>query len=409
MDRFNSLNIILVDDDEFLVELMTVSLGRLGLQNVETTTCGADLVSMLEAGKSFDVILIDLNMPGMDGIELMRHLAYRRYSGGIIILTGEHPKILQTANSLARAHKLRLLGFLQKPFEQQDVVNLLNNFASVNDNAETTTPDPVVSALELHEGIEKGQIIPFFQPRVEISTHKIVGIEALARWQHPNKGLIMPNTFIPLAEENGMIAELGNAMLDCSIKQGAVWLADGLELKLAINVTAIEMEDISFPDRLTSLAKTHGFPLTYLVLELTESHLMENMHLTLDTLIRLRLKNVTLSVDDFGTGYSNLGKIKRAPFSELKIDRSFIQEGVKDEEGRVILEASILMGKKLGLTVVTEGIETFEEWDMASALGADEVQGFLVAKPMPAKEVPEWVDHWLAMSNQMTGSTKRST
>jgi EAL domain-containing protein (putative c-di-GMP-specific phosphodiesterase class I)/AmiR/NasT family two-component response regulator len=406
MDRVSSLRIILVDDDEFLVELMTVSLARLGLQNVETTSRGTEVLAMLESGKLYDVILIDLNMPEMDGIELMRHLAERKYSGGIIILTGEHPKILQTANSLAKAHNLRLLGFLQKPFEQMEVLELLNSFASDTYNAEIMTSDPVLSALELHEGIENGQIVPYFQPRVEISSHRIVGIEALARWQHPDKGLIMPKTFLPIAEHNGIIAELGNAMLHCVIRQGAEWLADGLDLKLAINVASRELEDISFPDRLTSLAKSHGFPLTSLVLELTESHLMENLHLTLDTLIRLRLKNVTLSVDDFGTGYSNLGKIKRAPFSELKIDRSFIQEGVKDEEGQVILEASILMGKKLGLTVVTEGIETFEEWGLVSALGADEVQGYLVAKPMPAEDIPEWIDHWLTMSNQITGKSR---
>jgi EAL domain-containing protein (putative c-di-GMP-specific phosphodiesterase class I) len=202
-----------------------------------------------------------------------------------------------------------------------------------------------------------------------------------------------------------MMEKLSSAMFHGAITQGAQWLADGLDLKLAINVTAREMEDIVFPDRLTSLAQSLGFPLTHLVLELTESHLMENLHLTLDTLIRLRLKNVTLSVDDFGTGYSNLGKIKRAPFTELKIDRSFIQDSVKDEEGRVILEASIQMGKKLGMTVVTEGVETFEEWDMAAALGADEVQGYLIAKPMPGVKMPEWIAHWLAMSNQITSGS----
>jgi EAL domain-containing protein (putative c-di-GMP-specific phosphodiesterase class I) len=233
-----------------------------------------------------------------------------------------------------------------------------------------------------------------------------VGVEALARWQHPTKGLIMPNSFVTLAERSGMISELSNAMLNLAIKQGAEWLNKGIDLKIAINVTAEEMEDTSFPDRLSAVSKAHGLPLTNVVLELGESHLMDNMHLTLDTLIRLRLKNVTLSVDDFGTGNSNLGKIKRASFSQLKIDRSFIQEGIKDKDGRIILEASILMGKKLGLTVITEGIETFEEWAMVAALGADEVQGYLVAKPMPADQILEWIDHWTSMSNQMNRRSK---
>jgi EAL domain-containing protein (putative c-di-GMP-specific phosphodiesterase class I)/CheY-like chemotaxis protein len=403
MDRFSSLRIILADVDNFLVELMTTSLGMLGLHNIEATCSGEEVLTMLESGMSFDVIIIDLNMPGMDGIELMRHLAERTYQGGIIFLTGEHQKILRIASSLARAHNLRLLGFLQKPFEQKDLQQLLNSLSADSNIAESSSLEPIVSAEELHEGINEGHIIPYYQPRVEIATHRIVGVEALARWKHPTKGLIMPNTFIPLAEQNGMSQDLGNTMLRCAIKQGAVWLAEGLELKIAINVSAEEMEDISIPDRLTSLSQTYGLPLTNLVLELTEVHLMDNLHLTLDALIRLRLKNVTLSIDDFGTGYSNLGKIKRAPFSELKIDRSFIQEGLMDKEGRVILEASILMGKKLGFTVVTEGIETFEEWDMVASLGADEAQGYLVAKPMPADNIPVWIDHWLKMSNQLTG------
>jgi EAL domain-containing protein (putative c-di-GMP-specific phosphodiesterase class I)/AmiR/NasT family two-component response regulator len=394
MDHFKSLRILLVDDDDFLLGLMSASLKSFGLQSVEIASNGAQVLSMLEAGGRYDVILSDLNMPEMDGIELMRHLAERRYPGGVILLTGEHPKILQTAYSLAKAHNLNLLGVLQKPFERDDLLALLNHFAETASVGEPINLGPEVSVQELREAIATGQIIPHFHPRVEIATHRVVGVETLARWQHPDKGLIMPGTFIPLAERHGLILELSESMLLSAIEQGASWLADGLELKLAINMTAEDMEDVSIPDRLAGIAQTHEMPLSNLVLELTESQLMEKLSLTLDTLIRLRLKGVTLAVDDFGTGYSNLGQIKRAPFSELKIDRSFVSEGVRDEEGRAILEASILMGRKLGLTVVAEGVETDEEWALVKALGAHEVQGYLIARPMPAEQIPAWIDSW---------------
>jgi EAL domain-containing protein (putative c-di-GMP-specific phosphodiesterase class I) len=213
----------------------------------------------------------------------------------------------------------------------------------------------------------------------------------------------MPKTFIPMAEKSGVISDLCNAMLHSVIKQGAVWFDSGLDLKLAINVTAEDMEDVNFPDYLADMAHSYGFPLSNIVLELTESQLMDKLHLTLDTLIRLRLKGVTLAVDDFGTGYSNLGQIKRAPFGELKIDRSFVREGLRDDEGRAILEASILMGKKLGLTVVTEGIEKNDEYEIVSALGAHEVQGYLISTPMAADEVPAWIDRWYSLQSKVSG------
>lgn len=403
MDHFKSLRILLVDDDEFLLGLMSTSLESFGLRCVETASNGAQVLSMLEAGGRFDVILSDLNMPEMDGIELMRHLADRRFPGGVILLTGEHPKILQTAHLLAKAHELRLLGVLQKPFERDELLDLLNGFAVDAKAHKPIDPGPEVSVQELREGIATGQIIPHFQPRVEIATHRVVGLETLARWQHPDKGLIMPGAFIPLAERHGLILELSEAMLLAAIRQGAAWLADGLELKLAVNVTAEDMEDVSIPDRLADMTQTHAMPLSNLVLELTESQLMENLNLTLDTLIRLRLKGVTLAVDDFGTGYSNLGQIKRAPFSELKIDRNFVSEGTRDEEGRAILEASILMGLKLGLRVVAEGVETDEEWALVKDLGAHEVQGYLIARPMPAEQIPAWISRWHAGTSQSTG------
>jgi len=403
MNHFKSLSILLVDDDDFLLGLMSSSLKGFGVRCVATASNGAQVLSMLESGEQFDVILSDLNMPEMDGIELMRHLADRRYLGGVILLTGEHPKILQTAYSLAQAHNLRLLGVLQKPLARDEILQMLNDFAVDTGVFNVINRGPEISVQELREGIAKGQIIPHFQPRVEIATHRVVGVETLARWQHPDKGLIMPGAFIPLAERHGLILELSEAMLLSTIKQGAAWLADGLDLKLAINVTAEDMEDISIPDRLADIAQTYELPMSNLVLELTESQLMEKLNLTLDTLIRLRLKGITLAVDDFGTGYSNLGQIKRAPFSELKIDRQFVSEGVRDEEGRAILEASILMGGKLGLTVVAEGVETDEEWALVQALGAHEVQGYLIARPMPAELVPAWISEWHAGKGKLTG------
>jgi EAL domain-containing protein (putative c-di-GMP-specific phosphodiesterase class I)/ActR/RegA family two-component response regulator len=390
---FSYLRVLLVDDDEFLLSIMLSGLREIGVGEVVTATNGEHALSLLEQGDVFDVILTDLNMPEMDGIELMRHLSGRGYSGDIVLLTAEHPKVLQTANSLAKAHNLRLLGVLQKPFTRDSLVAVLGNAENVN-KPFRPKPQPAVTAGELETAIQEGQLVPYFQPRIRIADRSVVGMEALARWQHPEKGLVMPGVFIPLAEQSGLIEALSHLMLKASIEQLGVWQESNLELKISANVTAGDMLDIGLPDRISQWCQDACVDPAKIVLELTESQLMENVELTLDTLIRLRLKGMTLAVDDFGTGYSNLGQIKRAPFSELKIDRSFVREAGGDDEGKAILNASTQLGKQLGLTVVAEGVETQAEWEAVSSYGADEVQGYLVAAAMPAQEVPAWIDKW---------------
>lgn len=394
------LHVAIVDDDHFLLDLMSASLRDYGIAEVTTASNGAAVLAMLDQGKRFDIVLTDLNMPEMDGIELMRHLAERNYQGGIILLTGEHPKVLQTAHDLAEAHDLHLLGVLQKPITRRALKDLMGVHGEKVPAAVVSHTQPEVTVEELADAIRSGHIIPHYQPRVSVAGRQVIGVETLARWQHPQKGMIMPGVFIPLAENNGLISELTKAVLIAAVRQTAVWQDNGLNLKIAVNVSAEDLIDVKLPDRLATWAAAEGVHLSSLILELTESQLMEKLTLTLDTLIRLHLKGVSLAVDDFGTGYSNLGQIKRAPFGELKIDRSFVQEGTKDEEGRAILEASILMGKKLGMTVVAEGVEQVAEWEALLQMGADEMQGYLISRPLPAEEIPAWVAGWQTASEQ---------
>ncbi|MEW8322590.1 MAG: EAL domain-containing response regulator [Candidatus Thiodiazotropha taylori] len=398
----DELSLLIVDDDELLLKLMSASLQDFGARQVATTGNGHDVLARLAGGEHFDVILIDLNMPEMDGIELMRHLAERQYPGGVILLTGEHLKVLRAADALAEAHDLRLLGVLQKPFSRAALRTFLEGAGYAGEEASPQNEPPAVTADELAAALRDGQIVPYFQPRAATSGRQVVGVEALARWWHPHKGLINPGVFIPLAERSGLIRELGQVMLKAAVEQVGAWCEAGLDLKVSVNVAVEDLVDVQLPDRLATWLRAAGVHPSRLVLELTESQLMDNLRLTLDTLIRLRLKGITLAVDDFGTGYSNLGQIKRAPFSELKIDRAFVSDGTVDPEGRAILEASILMGKHLGLTVVAEGVETQAEWEVVSAIGADEVQGYLVAKPMPGHEIPAWVGHWHGNGNPVT-------
>ena len=400
-----NLRILLVDDDEFMLTLMSAGLDGLGVSDVVTATNGMQALALLEADGRFDAIFTDLNMPEMDGIELMRHLAESRYRGGIVLLTGEHPKVLQTADRLAKAHNLHLVGVLQKPFLPDTLKAVLEKVQATKvDEEKSITPEasPEVSADELATAIAEGQIIPWYQPQIRISDRQVVGMEALARWQHPRNGMVMPGVFIPLAERSGLIKALSQHMLKAAIGQLGEWRTQGFDFKLSVNVTAEDVLDVGLPDQLAEWCRDADIPASSVVLEITEGQLMRNTRLALDTLIRLRLKGLSLAIDDFGTGYSNLRQIKRAPFGELKIDRSLVTEGVVDDEGRAILQASIQLGRQLGLTVVAEGVETQAQWDAVSRYGADEVQGYLAAAPMPARDLPAWLAGWYQQSEDRT-------
>ena len=389
-----ALSILVVDDDAFFLKIVKITLLKLGIKNVDMATNGAEtLASLAESIGRYDVILSDLNMPHMDGIELLRNLARLRFAGGVVLLTAADLKILKAADTLARAHGLHLLGVLSKPLDKDALGQLLEAFR-FRDKHQPQRKSLPVTHRQARAAIAEGQFIAHFQPQVEVATRRMVGMEALARWLHPEHGLIPAGAFIPLIESSGLVSSLTEVMLRDVMRQMSA-LSDLFDVpRVSINVSMESLMDVNFPDRVQAIADEFKFPLGQLVLEITESQLMADVAAILDSLIRLRLKGVALAVDDFGTGYSNLAQLKHAPVSELKIDRSFVTMGCQDEEGRVILETAISMGKKLGMRVVAEGVEDLVEWELVQALGVDEVQGYFVARPMPAAELASWLERW---------------
>lgn len=389
-----ALSILVVDDDEFFLKIVKITLLKLGIKNVDVATNGAEtLASLAESMGRYDVILSDLNMPHMDGVELLRNLARLRFAGGVVLLTAADLKILKAADALARAHGLHLLGVLSKPLDKDALGQLLETFRFRNTQRAPRKSLPI-TRRQARAAMDEGQFIAHFQPQVEVTTRRMVGMEALARWEHPEHGLIPAGAFISLIEDSGLVSMLTEVMLRDVMRQMSA-LSGLFEVpRVSINVSMDSLMDVDFPDRVQAIADEFKFPLGHLVLEITESQLMGDVAAILDSLIRLRLKGVVLAVDDFGTGYSNLAQLKHAPVSELKIDRSFVTMGCQDEEGHVILETAISMGKKLGMRVIAEGVEDLREWQLVHALGVDEVQGYFVARPMPAAGLASWLKHW---------------
>ena len=390
-DLFN-LKILIVDDEAFILNLTVRILNKLGCKDIATADNGlVALEAIDESGTEFDIIICDLNMPEMDGIEFMRHAAGKGVTGGMILLSGEDERMLDTAKDLAKAHKLNILGVIAKPLKPAAIKDLLESFKPVEEK-KAWSPQSPITEDELRNGIESEELQLVYQPKVNIKTGEVSGVETLARWNHKERGLLGPGAFIPLAEQCGLIDELTYSIYKKAMRQQGEWLSNGIDIKVSINFSVNTFTLPEFPDFLNQTAQDEGVDLSKVVLEITETQVMKNALDSLEVLMRLRMKKFELSIDDFGTGNASMEQLKRIPFSELKIDRAFVYGATKDAGARAILESSVTLAKSLKMDIVAEGAETREDWDLVESLGVDTVQGYYCAKPMPNEQFLEFLE-----------------
>ena len=347
------------------------------------------------------VIVLDLLLPGEDGVELIRHLAQIGSDACLILISGFDPGVLHSAQKLAIEQGLNFIGSLGKPFRHHELLGLLDNLTMTpRHQAGTETIDYTVSAEELRHALRNDELVVHYQPKVDLRTGDVAGVEALVRWQHPRNGLLSPDRFVPFAEQFGLIDDLTWAVLKQVARQCRRWLDMGIDLTMAVNISANTLHELSLPEYLSGVLDEYDIKPHQIVLEVTESALMQELIKSLDILTRLRMKGFHLSIDDFGTGYSSLVQLYRAPFSELKIDRSFVTDMANDREACAIVETVILLGKKLGMRVVAEGIETRANLDTLVSMSCDFAQGYFIAMPQSGESITEW----LASRSAQSGS-----
>jgi EAL domain-containing protein (putative c-di-GMP-specific phosphodiesterase class I) len=253
------------------------------------------------------------------------------------------------------------------------------------------SPDRLALVSELRRAIEGGDLVLHYQPLLDYSTRTIKGVEALARWNHPVRGMVPPGDFIPLAERTGLIAPLTAWVLRAAVRQCAEWRAAGLDLRVAVNISQRNLADPELPETVAALLDEWGMPANRLVLEVTESTLMNDPNLAIDTTARLRAMGIVLAIDDFGTGYSSLAHLSRLPVEELKIDRSFVQQMAADSGDSAIVRSTISLAHELGLRIVAEGVEDEDTLVLLQRLGADVAQGFFISRPLPAEALVLWL------------------
>lgn len=384
--------VVIVDDEPQFLELLSQVANSAGFQ---TNTYSEPSEFWKNSYSVSDVLVLDLSMPQCDGIEFIRELSKRNCEMQIILCSGQDMEILNAAKQLAIAHKLNFLTAIQKPVKLKEFRQILldSNAAYIKKVNQQFQFD--VSADRLSQAIADDEIIPYYQPQVSLTNNKLLGFEALCRWQAPEYGTVPPALFLPIAQEHNLLAKITEKMLSVSTRDIAkLSQMIGKNLHVSVNIDASDVSSLNFPEFIERIVRQAGINTKQLIIEVTESGLMKKLTDSLDILARLRMKGINLSIDDFGTGYSSLSMLHKMPFNELKIDQSFVRTMKTDRTSLAIVETSILLAKKIGVLTVAEGIEDKYTYDLLGDLGCLLGQGYFIGKPMPFLSTIDWYQQW---------------
>jgi EAL domain-containing protein (putative c-di-GMP-specific phosphodiesterase class I)/FixJ family two-component response regulator len=392
----SSIGSLLVVDDSPVQRLHAVALCQeLGVQMIYEASSGIEALELLAMlHLSPDVLIVDLEMPGMDGIELIQQLQQRQFSIPLIVASGREYTLIESVEAMARNLGLPVLGGMQKPLNAQTLQLAFDRFGQIAGTAPEMPAAknmPTASADMLAAAIAAGDIKVHYQPKVDMRTGIVRGVEALARWQLPEAGFVPPDYFIALAEREGLIHGLTFSVMKQALAQAAEWNAHGLRLSMAINLSPRLLDQSSLVDEVSALALRFGLAPSQIILEITETSMVAYLGAALGVLARLRLKGFGLSIDDYGSGFSSMQQLARIPFTELKVDRSFVHGAHLRANLRVILQSALDMARRLDLVTVAEGIETLADWRLLQESGCGIGQGYLIARPMPAADMPQWL------------------
>lgn len=391
---FTKINTIVVVDDSTVQRQHAVTLlNALGVTSVLEAGNGHEALALLTSTKVLpSLMILDLEMPGMDGVELLQHLQKQAIHIPVVILSSREASLLSSIDAMVKSTGMLVLGIVSKPLNEDKLRNALKSYgmAPVVAAPKKAAQAPLTEQ-ELSAMLKDNAVVAYYQPKVDMRTGMLKGVEALARIEHPELGFISPDRFIPVAEKSGLIHALTLMMLEQAMSQCAVWNSRGLVLKIAVNLSALSLEVPDFIDEIVAIQTKHGVPADQFVFEITESVVVSNVGNTLAVLARLRLKGFGLSIDDYGTGFSSMQQLAMIPFTELKVDRGFVDGAHEKQNLRVILQSALEMAQRLSLISVAEGIETMEDWRLLQDFNCVTGQGFLIGKPMKANDLPVWL------------------
>jgi len=388
-----TIDSVLIVDDSGVQRSIGVALCReLRIPNVHEAGNGREALTLLdELPAPPALLIIDLEMPTMDGPELLSELGGRGTRAPIILASSRERALMNSVQDMGTALGLRILGALQKPLTLASLAALLQS--KLHAAVENKGPErrQAIDPESLRAALVRGDITVHYHPQVEIDTGLVRGVEALARWHDAGRGWVAPDVFIPVAEQHGLIRDLTLHVMDAAMRQTALWNRHGLDLSIAINLSPVLLERGELVQEISDLQQQHGLRAEQIVLEVTETSLLHDLAIALGVLTRLRLRGFRLSLDDYGTGFSSMQQLARIPFTELKIDRTFVHGAHERDSLQVILRSALEMASQLGIETVAEGVESLEDWRLLRQYGCKLAQGWLLAKAMPGGELEGWL------------------
>ena len=390
--KWATRTVLVVDDSASYRAVAFDMLKSLGVINVMEAENGIAALKIIQSNQ-IDLVLTDLNMPGMDGIELLNKISSEKFNRicFIAVMSSVVHSVLETVQSIADASSLELLGVFPKPMKLDYLRDVLERFDPDTHLDKVLRTDLQFKQEDVGLALSKGELQPYYQPKVRFSDGKLYGMEALARWIHPDYGVLSPAVFVEHLE-TGTLAKIFFLNF---LEQCCDFLKSLPEqfsaLSCSVNLPVPLLSDESIVDEMVNIVASKGLSTEHIVLELTETSLITHLADSLSSLARLRMKGFTIAMDDYGTGYSSMKQLARCPFTELKIDREFVHAATNSPKKLAILRAAIDLCQRLNLLSVAEGVETQADWDLLASLGCEVAQGYFISRPIAADAMRTWL------------------
>jgi EAL domain-containing protein (putative c-di-GMP-specific phosphodiesterase class I)/ActR/RegA family two-component response regulator len=378
--------LLVLDDDPDMCAFIVHAAASMGYAATSATEFSG-FKANLSAETS--VVVLDLMMPNVDGIQVIRYLSDQRFSSEVILISGYDNKVLNVATQLAKTLGLNVRASIQKPIKLDELCAILGRPVEGGQRSLTSVAggETFTDPKSIRQAITDDQLLVHYQPQFEIRTRKLRGVEALVRWRHPRRALLPAAAFVEAFERCGLIDELTWVVVRKILADKRTWHSELTRIPVALNISANSLSDLSLPEKLVRVIQDHGGSTSDFVLEITESGLVNQLHTALDILARMRLKGLHLSIDDFGTGYAMMQQLQRVPARELKLDMTFVQAMLVDQSADVIVRKTIELAHDLDMCVVAEGVETVDQLNKLSEYGCDVAQGYLLGRPAPITEL----------------------
>jgi EAL domain-containing protein (putative c-di-GMP-specific phosphodiesterase class I)/AmiR/NasT family two-component response regulator len=393
--EIGELQFLIADKDEFQRRWLSIMLTNLGVRTIHEVGDGRSALALLQdPAHKIDITFIDLNLNDMDCMELIHQLAAHKLDTSVILISALDSSVMYSVAAMARACGIELLGTIDKPVAPEPLQAHFKQYRSPQDRSQLRKPDVELTETDLKNAIERHEFEPLFQPKVALTTGLVRGVEAFARWRHPRHGWVMPAVFIPALERSGLMDGLTWIMLEKSIFAYKRWRELQYKIPVSLNLSPSTLTQPGFSEKLAEFVASHKVEPNAIIIEVTESATASNVPAFLENLARLRMHGFDLSVDDFGTGQASMQQLMRIPFSELKLDRSFVAGASQNHAMEMVLSSSLELCRKLKRQSVAVGVETRQDWDFLLKLGCNYAQGFYIARPMDGAAIPAWMEEW---------------